>query len=322
MINKLTIRFFACLTAIFFLLSGCIEKTPENSCGTIKIQRLDRAIAEGIVPDSLADACELTLSYLSTIRDKDVTLEDLSNSRTVEMFQPAIESRLGSLDSVEISLQKAFARMKKIFPDEPNPHIYGIILPTSTVLIMSDSTVLVGLNHYLGADFKGYDGFPDYKRKDKEKKYIPQDIIDGWINLRKGYVESENPTLLQEMLYRGAVLYVSGQLLEESPLYEIMKHSPEEMKWLEENEGNIYRKMIEDKMLFSSDPLLADKLLRNSPGTFVINPDCPSGAGVFTGYRIVDSFMKNNPETPLSFLLTPEFYNGAETLQKAGYQPK
>lgn len=322
MINKLTMRFFACLTLIFFLLFGCGEKTPEKRFGSIKIERLDRAIAEGTVPDSLAYACDLTLAYLSTIRDKDVTLVDLSNSTTVEMFQPAIESRLGSLDSVEIALQNAFARMKKIFPDEPDTHIYGVILPTSTSMIMSDSTVLLGLNHYLGADFEGYNGFPDYKRKDKEKKYIPLDIIEGWLNLRKGYVASENPTLLQEMLYRGAVLYIAGQLLEESPLSEIMRHTPEEMKWLEDNEGNIYRKMIEDKMLFSTDPLLADKLLRYSPGTFVINPDCPSCAGVFTGYKIVESYMKNNPETPLSFLLDPELYNGTETLQKAGYQPK
>ena len=47
--------------------------------------------------------------------------------------------------------------------------IYSIVSPYKQSIYIADSTLLLALNHYLGAEHKVYDGFEEYIKKTRDK---------------------------------------------------------------------------------------------------------------------------------------------------------
>jgi len=319
MINIRNIMMGILFPLVIMLFVGCEGDNKRDA--PIPILRLDRAVAAGSVPDSMGDGENLLKDVMSEAAGDSVSIEDIMNSRATAMFQPAIESRLGALDSVEIELGSAFAKLKKLAPEEPIPHIYGVVLPFSQSVITTDSVVLVGLNHYLGPDFEGYEGFYDYVRRTKTKRMLAIDVVEAWLSSRYPFETKSDATLLEKMLYYGAVLNVLTELFPETPMATLMRMTPDDEVWLNENLRNVYRSMLEKKMLFSTDPVIASKLLNPSPGSFVISRDAPAMTGRFLGFSIVRSYIENNPDADIMGTLKPDFYMNGETLQKSKFTP-
>lgn len=136
------------------------------------------------------------------------------------------------------------------------------------------------------------------------------------------YIEDENASLLNRMLYEGAVTYMVMKSIPDADLAEAMGYTPEQMQWINENEGNIWRHIIEQRYLYSTDRTLADRLCRPAPSSPAIHSDSPGRAGRYIGYRIVTAYMDSHPGYEAAQLLAPGFYNATSSLIDAGYSPK
>lgn len=305
------------LTALFFF--ACNNDADNNE--HLNIVRLDKAIESGSVPDSMSNGMELYRLVMSDIAGRELAADDITDLKSSRMFQPAIDSRLGSLDSTETILGKGFRKLASLTNDTLIPEIYGVILPVNQSVITSDRSILLGLNHYLGPDFEGYDGFYDYIRNTKHKGRIPADVAEAWISAKHPFISGTGTTLLERMVYHGAMLHIIRDMYPETPLHILLNTTPEKVQWLAENEKSIYAIILENKYLFSTDPVIASKFINPAAATLLISENAPGMTGRYIGLRIVDSYLKNNPEKTPEFFLRKDGYSAPDLLKNARYNP-
>lgn len=307
------------------LLDSCGSKSAQTSAPPAEITRLDRQLAAGSFDDSLSRHAAETLFALSGYGQLDsAKLALYQQHPSITAHIPAVHSSFSDLSDLSESLGRLKSHLSATLPAIRFPHIYAIVSPFRQSVILSDSLLFLGLNHYLGVDYEPYGYFPDYIVRRKIRSRILPDISEALI--RNAYpfaadslpADQTLPSVVQHMLYEGAVL---ESVMQTSSLSEreALGLTEQEYKWLEENERNIWQTLIERKYLFSTDPSLIRSLTSLTGSTPAIHPNAPGLVGRFIGHRITRAYLKQNPSTSISSLLSPTYYLSPQTLQKASY---
>lgn len=295
------------------------------------VHRLDRVLMDyrpdsGIRPD---DSLYRPLSFLAGILSSgspvDSVIAGYAASYGFTAFVAPVCERLPDLDSIECVLGKVDSNLAEYLPDVSLGEVYGIIFPYNQAIVQSDSIVLVALNHYLGADFEGYGYFEPYQRRTKSTRLLPYDLVEARLAYMYPEVapDGDRPSsVLNAMLYHGAMTEAKMRLVPDATEGDALGYDAGQMQWAADNEANIWNALITRKLLYSTSIMDVERLMAPSPRTSIIHNDAPGRLGRYVGYRIVRSYMDKHPDTSLSYLLSPEFYNGTTTLIDAGYVPR
>lgn len=282
------------------LLGSCHKAIKEDP--RIPIIRLDQTLAKA---DSLSpDQAEVINLWLNITGDSS---NILAESPAVKFFQPAIDSLLPDLSKIECDLAQRL-------PSD-SLRIYGMIIPyRQSIITANDGVVLVGLNHYLGSDFKGYRGFiPDYLLHRKVPQRMAADIHEARIHqLFPHEYSTTPPTLLNQLMYQGAILLQCGI----DGLF-----TPQQFAIIEEHEADIWQALIKQDLLYSRDPLVAAKLLQPSPASTMLGPDIPGQAALYNALQIARAYSQATGQTPAEMLRT-HFYNNNQSLITSQYSPQ
>jgi uncharacterized protein YjaZ len=175
----------------------------------------------------------------------------------------------------------------------------------------------VGTDFYLGADFEPYKDFVyDYMLQNMETERLPVDIISAILfsNFR---FDSKQNRLIDNMLYRGKGLYLLSVFLPERNHNEIIGYTVSQWQWAEIHEKEIWKSIVGQKDLFSSDQHLIRKYMQEAPFTASISQESPGRLGEWIGFRIVEKFMNKNKNITLPELMQMNDYQ--EMLGKSGY---
>ncbi|WP_303743432.1 hypothetical protein, partial [uncultured Muribaculum sp.] len=242
-------------------------------------------------------------------------------SRGVRVFTPDIESRFLSLDSIEAVTGCIYSRMGDEFPDITPPEIYSAVITYNQSIILADTVMLLGLNHYLGCDYEGYKHLDGYRRATKTAARLPYDIAESIIATAYPYRPSNDATVLSRLLYEGALVKAVMQLVPGSDIATALGYDKSQLTWLVDNEAPAWNALIERKMLYSTDMEIASRLTATAPHTTLLHPQSPGRAGRYIGLRIIESYMKSHPEVTLRQMLDSTFYNSASPLIGSGYNP-
>ena len=189
-------------------------------------------------------------------------------------------------------------------------------------ILMCDSVMLIALNHYLGAEYEGYSSMPAYRRATKTPKMLPYDMAEALVATRYPYKETEEAKVINRLVYEGILTEAKMQLVADADESGALGYSEEDLKWLEENESEIWRQMVGTKMIFDGSESVAGRLVDPSPATLLISNNTPGRAGRYIGYKIVKAYLDSHPDVGLSGLLNGELYTESNPLSKAGYTPK
>jgi len=251
------------------------------------------------------------------------SIDSLSHTAAFAMFEPEVEKVFRSTTDIETRLGRLNANMSKRLPELPAYSYYGIVSPYRQQVILVDSVVFVALNHYLGGEHEAYSSMPGYARAIKSEAYIPSDIAEAVISVEYPFVVPEkDPSVINYLLYDGALLKAISLLTSETDTAFLMGWTPDQLTAVQAQEGGIWRKMAADGIIYSTDMTLARRLCSPAPSSAPISSELPGRIGRYIGYRIVDSYLSNNPETELSDILSPDFYNSPSALIDAGYSPQ
>ncbi|MCM1505311.1 MAG: hypothetical protein NC127_08960 [Muribaculum sp.] len=298
-----------------------------------RIMRFDRSIVSYSALDSVGRAAfRDTFRNVSDVMAKILTVGELSSasdsflleySKSPKMlyYIPGIDDRLGSLDSVENMLGVAYGNMAHEFPAVKLPRIYGAVLTYNQSVVLADSIVIVGLNHYLGPDYEPYAYFNSYQRYWKQKRFVPYHITEAILSSAYPYRPSADATALSRMVYEGALVKAVLSVLESSDAASVLGYSPEQFDWAGQHERSIWNCMIERGLVYSTDQTVIDRLIKAAPSTSIVDPDAPGRLGRYTGMRIVESYLKGNPDARLTDLLDSAFYNSPQVLVRSNYYP-
>lgn len=318
------------LSIIILLAAGCKDNKPQSEqidVDPLHIVRVDELLADsepGVIPDSILPAVEF-IDYMMNraVTGDSSAVEAYRSSRAFQVFAPDVKRLFTQQDSIEQVLGVIDHKLRETFTGSKGlGTIYGLIIPYNTPVVTTDSTVMIGLNHYLGTDYPGYSGFDSYRLRSKTARHLPYDVTEGRIVADYPMQASGDGTLLNGMLYWGAVTKLVSETVPDAEPEEIFNLTPEEFKWMEDNRENIWKALVEKQLLYSTNPDVAERLLYPAPKSFLINNDAPGMAARYIGYLIVSSYLKNHPEMTAAQMLSPDMYNSESTLINSGFTGK
>ena len=324
---------WALMALTMITATGCQKSQESTPTADEEILRLDQVAYDYADMDS-AERAEIRATlggplkaYMEVVNQDtaatadDVTLLAWSESTPVEMFVEATDTLYEDMSAYEKELGAMLAKSSELGLKIPRHTYAAVVWGRPESMILNVSVMLVALNHYLGAEHPAYEHWPEYMRQNKEPEALAYDIAEAEIGLAYPYnAPAEKNTVLSRMLYEGALAYAKTQVIKDAKAGLALGFTDRQMADLAENEAFMWKKLATGQMLYSTDAELHDRLFRPAPTTTAISPQAPGRAVRYTGLRIVESYVKANPDATLPFLLSPEFYANPQSLAKAKYQ--
>ncbi|MCI8999289.1 MAG: hypothetical protein HFJ95_09930 [Muribaculaceae bacterium] len=306
--------------SLFSLFMCSCGNGGDTTVRSIRVTRLDSILTAGRMPeDSITFAAANSLFLVSGYGAlNDSSLMRYKTNPSIALHAKAMGESFEDISDIEYGLGGVFAKMRKYYPDVTLPAVYSVVSPFNQSVFTVDTLLYIGLNHYLGVDYEPYGYFPDFVRKTKVRSRLLPDVAETLIRGEYGYDPGSNyPTLLSRMLYEGAVMDAVVRLTGKTEM-EVLGYDEEEMRWLEDNEEEIWNALIIRKYLYSTDETVASRMIMPSAATSLLAPEVPGRAGRYIGYKIVKSYVAHNDIEPAQLLL-PSFYDSGETLAASKY---
>lgn len=317
----------------FFLFSiltiSLYSCDSTNSQDKVKIFRLDEYLgkymtmnhSEREINDSLMSSGIEALTYMLNFgHPDDSAFIKYANSKAVIMFTPDVHKQFPNLNEEEATLSAIKQNLRNELPDIKLYNIFSIVSPYNQSIFIADTTMLLALNHYLGPEHDAYSNFYDYQKLTKDSKFIIYDITEALIATSYPYIRNSEETILNKMLYEGALIEAKMRLIPNASLALALGYSNEQLEWLEENNQQAWDTFISQGLLYSKSLMDFERIFNPSPSTSIIHTESPGRIGRFFGYKIIKSYIQNNKFCNLKQLLSPEFYNSQQSFISANYQ--
>ncbi len=226
------------------------------------------------------------------------------------------------VDTVQLrnDLETAFKHYKYYFPEKEIPIIYTCISGFNQSVVISQKLIGVSLDKYMGSDSPFYEqlGLPVYKRRNMYPAKMVPDMMQAWADAEWPKPDKDN-SLLSQMIQQGKVLYFMDAMLPD--LNDTMKigFTEKQLEFCRKNEAKMWTYLAEHKMLFTTDRMSIKRFIDDGPYTAVFSEESPARSGVWLGWQIVRSYMKQNKDLKLADLMSNADYQSI--LNQSGYRP-
>lgn len=223
---------------------------------------------------------------------------------------------------IEKKVTNALQYYKYYFPNKSIPQFYTFITGLNCSMAIYDKGIAIGIDKYLGSNCSFYNSvnMESYIRKNLNPEKIPADLM-------RALAEDEFPNafdedyLLAKMIQCGRYQYFVKCMLPDEPDTLLWGFSAKQLEFCKKSEGEFWKMFIStDNLLFSTDRMVQKRFLDDGPFTPIFTKESPARVGQWMGFKIVESFMKNNPSVTLEdlFVIT----SSKEIMSKAKYNPK
>jgi hypothetical protein len=225
----------------------------------------------------------------------------------------------GDVSDIEKEVSDAYTYINYYFPGVKLPEIYFYVSGFNRSVMMTNKFIGVGTDLYLGTDFPPYKDYTyEYMLYNMRRECVATDLVSATL-FRMFVMNSSEYRLMDNMLFRGKVMYLLSVFMPNEKPENIMGYSPEQWKWSKKYEKEIWAAIIDQKHLFSTDVQLIRKYMNDAPFTAPISQESPGRLGTMIGWQIVESYMNKHPKTSLTDLMKENNYQ--KMLEESGYRP-
>jgi hypothetical protein len=305
--------------------------TVDNTTQIIRFDSLlinaDTANLRTVVRKMYADYPDFMPYYVEQIMGVNPT-DTLEVARMIGVFltnkefskvNADVTQVFSDIDSTQLHINKAYRYLQQYFPEISTPPVYFFVSGFNRSIILEDKFVGIGLDLYLGANYPKYAEISyKYMLYNMRPASIAPDVVSG-ILFRHFQFDASQNRLLENMLYRGKVLYLLSVIMPDLMPNEIMGYSRFQWEWSRKYEEKIWNNIVGQKDLYSSDQLLINKYMNDAPFTATISQESPGRLGTWVGWQIIKSYMEENTDVSLQQLMKSTDYQ--VILNKSGYQP-
>lgn len=244
----------------------------------------------------------------------------LTNKMNNEVYNKSQEV-FSDISFLEKELTLAFKYYKYYFPEKTVPEIYSFVSGFNSSIIIDTNILGIGIDRYLGTDYEYYPrlGLPLYIRTNMNPGKIPSDCMYSWGSTEFQFGEARN-NVLNNIIYQGKLSYFVKAMMPDESDNIIIGFSSEQYGWCIENEKNMWAYLVENKLLFETDQLVIRKLVGEGPFTNYFPRESPGRAAVWLGWQIVNSYMKNSPNSSFQELMNESDYQ--KILMVSKYDPR
>ena len=243
-----------------------------------------------------------------------------TNDPDIKNVSNEVAKQYKDVSFIEAELQPAFTLFHEQFPDTLIPRVVTMISGFNFSQANTDSILAISLEMYLGERCRFYEllQYPEFKKRGTNQSYLVPDAMRGFLSstFEKRPLQDD---LISRMIQEGRILYMLKLFLPDRPEHELMGYTGKQWEHNEENEANIWSHFVDKKLFYSKDFNDQVNYMNDGPFTPGFSKDTPPKMGTWLGYKIVSSFMENNPKTSVSQLMYLE--NEHQIFQKSGYKP-
>ncbi len=321
--NKGTL-YFLLFSNLLLILHSC-KKAPQIPIeistinAEITIDRFDQAFSN--LNNKSLDSLQGKYPFLFPIKYSQEFWVHKSKDTLQQELKKETLKTFPNINILEQELELFYKHLLFYYPTIKIPKVISIIseVDYENRIILTKELLLISLDSYLGKNHHFYEDISKYIVEDFEKEQITIDIAQEYA--KKIFTRTDKRDFISQMILYGKRQYLLRKLLPLKTLPEIFSYTPDELRWNEANETEIWRYFIEKELLYKTDRNLLPRFLYPAPFSkfyMAYDTDSPDRVGQYIGYRIVDSFMKNN-NVSLQELSTID----SETIfTKSRYKPK
>lgn len=225
--------------------------------------------------------------------------------------------------ALEESLEGAFRHYRYYFPGKAIPEIITCISIFNNSIIVDDSLLMISLDRYLGAGSKYYPslGIYSYQARKMTPAYTISDCMYAWASTEWDYRDMNyGPrNLLNTMLHEAKLVYFTKRMMPSVQDTILFGFTAKQLDFCRSNEAMIWEYLLSNDLLFSTDGFMIRKFTGEAPFTSYFTEESPGRAVVWTAFRIIEKYIKNNPGVTLEQLM--KISDCQEILTGAKYNP-
>ena len=246
----------------------------------------------------------------------------LENPRNIA-FQQAVARQYKEVDQLQKDLTLAFSHYLFYYPGKTIPRVYAYISggDYDYPVQLADSVLLIGLDNYLGREFKPYasDGLPAYRIALMNRENILPDCMRLLVDANHP-VELPGNNLLEQMIQSGKRLYFIDAMIPQTEDRLKIGYSGVQYDWIAAHEANVWAAVIENRLLYTTDGKLIRSFMADGPFTAEFSKDAPARLGEWLGWHIVRKYMENNPKVTLQDLMAEK--DAQKILSMSEFKPE
>ena len=245
-----------------------------------------------------------------------------TTDKYIQEVQAEIRKNYASIDDIASEIEDAFKHVKYYYPATASPRLITYNGAFRYNVITTKSEIGLALETYLGPENRVVQKLPEkefplFLKKRMKKEFIGVDVMRSWAetNLLQ---EDKREDLLDHLIYEGKLLYFMDAVFPGKKDNEKIRYTPEQMAWCENYEMDIWKKIIANEWLYSTEELMITQFIQESPFTGTLPQSSPPRAGAWLGWKMVRSYMDAHPELKLTDLMKEK--NARKILKD--YKPK
>ena len=229
------------------------------------------------------------------------------------------QSMFADISKLQKSLNIGFSRLHYLYPEWEIPTVYLFVSGFNSSVMYYENIMGVGVDMYLGSDYPYYNQVVyNYQKQTMRKECVAGDLLNMYIAYQIPYNSKYN-RLLEHMIFRGKQMFLLSQLLPDEPAWEIIGYSKEQWDWCKKYEQAIWNRIMEKRDLFKTESMVRVSYMNDGPFTAEISQESPGRLGIWVGWQIVDSYMRNNENVSIKQLI--EEGDAQKILEQSFYKP-
>ncbi len=233
-------------------------------------------------------------------------------------------SKLYTDNDVELigdEMTEALKRFKVLFPNRKIPKQFVTFMSGFNYnIVYVDSTLAVGLEMYMGNDYKYYSAlqFPKFRTRTMNKEHLLSDAVRGWMITEFDNADPVN-NLLNHMIFYGKIFYTCDALLPNISDTLKLGYTKAQMDYCNTYEKKLWGFFVKDNKLYANDLKIVGEYTSDGPFIGSISKECPPRVAMWIGRQIVKSYMEHNEDVSFDDLMNEK--DAQKILSKSKYKP-
>ncbi len=316
-------RYFS-LLFLFLIFLGCSnEENKKIDVSNIRVKTDIQRFDQKFYTSSIENLGELKTEYPFLFPEPNpdsVWVNKMENKDEQDLFAES-QKLFADFSSEEEQLNSLFKHLKYYYPSFKEPKVITILtnVDYNNNVVLVDSLLFISLDIFLGKENEVYHEFPNYVKQNYNKDHLIVAVAEKFAE--HIIPQSKSKSYVSRMIQEGKKLALIQSLLPKVTQEEIIGYTKEQYIWAEKSEKDIWKYFIEKSMLYSTDTQLSARFIDEAPFSkffLAVDKDSPGRIGVWFGWQIVNSYLKNNEISLQKAMLT----DNEEIFKRSKYKPK
>ncbi|MDR1610379.1 MAG: gliding motility protein GldB [Candidatus Symbiothrix sp.] len=328
---KQSVQIFILILSYCFSAGCSGKKTCGEEVSGFKISRSDTELFNYLSKNGPDNILKVDTGFLNVMGEKVIHIGRTDSTGFYERLkkffsEPALmglyrseQEQFADIQTLTNEVAYGLAVLLKEFPNLKRPQVYMHVSGLNQSVIVTDEILSLSADKYLGADYPLYQQFfYDYQRQLMTPDRIAPDYLLGFMMANLPF-KGKDDVLLDRMLYEGKLRYILSQLLPNRQVWEFTGYNETQYSWCNNNRKKIWKTILENQHLFTANYMTTTQYLKDAPYTSFLPVESPGRVGIWLGYQIITSYMKQNPDTGFRELMDLTDYQ--DLLKRSKYKP-